>query len=92
MRKNKKTPSKAQKLSDAEAEQTIIDIGSTIKQLMSNTTMDRFSIEVGISKPQLWQYRKGHNMKISTLLTIVYGLGVTPEQFFKKVTESKKGK
>jgi len=91
MKRKKVHTNAAPRLTDAEIEQTLTEIGSLIKRLMAKTTLEKFAYETTISRSQLDKYRKGEDMLLSTFLRLIYGLGVTPEKFFRKVAGTKKG-
>lgn len=82
---------KATALTNAEIEHILAGIGSLVKELMANTTIDKFAYETTIARSQLDKYRHGKDMLLSTFLRLVYGLGMTPEKFFRKVGATKKG-
>jgi DNA-binding MltR family transcriptional regulator len=90
MKRKKAHTNVAPMLTDAEIEQALTEIGSVIKRSMAKTTLEKFAYETTIGRSQLDKYRKGKDMLLSTFLRLIYGLGVTPEKFFRKVAQAKK--
>jgi len=92
MKRKKTHTNVAPRLTNDEIEQMLMEIGSIIKKLMTKTTIEKFAYDTSIGRSQLDKYRKGEDMYLSTFLRLIYGLGLTPEKFFRKVAGTRKGK
>ncbi len=61
-------------------------VGKRIKSVRVEkgyTNYEYFAYDNNISRTQYGRYEKGEDMRLSSLLKIVNGLGMTMEEFFK---------
>ena len=76
----------ARKLSVAEKERTLANIGKLIRAVrIERTTEKRLVSEINISRKQLIKIEEGGNMRLSTFLKLIYGLDISGGEFFSKL-------
>lgn len=86
MRKNRTGNTVATELEPDELKKQLRQIGTTFKRLREErTTIDAFAYEANIARSNINRADQGKDMKLSTFLKLVHGLGLTPEEFFREV-------
>jgi len=88
MRNKLKTNKKkvAPELSPAEIEKTLKKVGKLIKtKRKDQTSLEAFSYEVNISRSAMARYETGGDMLLSSFLKVLYGLHISPDDFFKEI-------
>ncbi|HVU55079.1 MAG TPA: helix-turn-helix transcriptional regulator [Puia sp.] len=84
--KKKKTTDRpvAEELSAAEIEKILAKIGKLLhSKRKERTTMESFAYEINVSRSAMTRYEAGGDMYLSTLLKLLHGLEISPEEFFK---------
>lgn len=79
-RKSKSTP-------PLKREETLKKLGARIRELRiekGHSSYEYFAYENDISRSQFGKYEKGADIRFSTLIKIINGLGMTLEEFFGK--------
>jgi len=88
MRK-KKQPGKrplAEEISPTEIDRLLTKIGKVLhSKRKARTTLESFAYEINISRSAMTRYEAGGDMYLSTFLKLLYGLDLSPEEFFKEV-------
>lgn len=86
MRKKRTGKTVAPELASDQLEKQLRQIGTTFKRLREErTTIDAFAYEVNIARSNINRADQGKDMKLSTFLKLVHGLGITPEEFFREL-------
>ena len=77
----------ARYLSGTETEKLLIEIGTLFKTMREERcTLEQFAYETEICTSQIRKYQKGGDLLLSSFLRVLHGLGVSGEEFFKKLT------
>lgn len=67
-------------------EETAKKIGQRLKafrKAKGYTNQETFAWEIGVSRSQYSEYEAGKNMYITTLISLLKKMNITPEEFFK---------
>ena len=76
----------AKELSASEIEKQLKKIGKLIKvKRKERSSLEGFSYEISISRSAMSRYEAGGDMNLSSFLKVLYGLNISPEEFFKEV-------
>jgi len=76
----------AKEMSRAEMDKYMSKIGKHIhSKRQAKSSQDTFAYEINMSRSALAGYEKGGDMYLSTFIKLLYGLDITPEDFFKEL-------
>ncbi len=76
----------APELSPAEVEKILKRVGKLVKtKRKGQTSLESFAYEINISRSAMARYEAGGDMLLSSFLKVLYGLGISPEEFFKEI-------
>lgn len=75
-------------ISDKEIDTIHLTIGKIIKTKREalDSTIDDFAYQVNLSRSGLIRIEKGQDLTIRSLLKVLRGLNITPEEFFRSIT------
>ncbi len=78
---------KSAQLSELNSEDTLRKLGERIKQLRIEkgySSYDYFAYEHNISRAQFGRYKKGQDLRFSSLIKIVNSFGISLHEFFSE--------
>lgn len=73
-------------LSDAELNKILAHIGEAIKKARTgNKTMDDLAYEINVSRSVLARLEAGGDVRLSSIIKVMYGLKLKPNDVFKEL-------
>jgi len=84
--KSKKPVRKKADISSLDTDKVLVQLGERIKALRKEkgfNSYEHFAYDIEISRSGYAKYEAGSDMRFTTLLKIIYGLGMTLDEFFE---------